>query len=92
MGWIFYSLLAAILWAIVNVTDKYTMTKLVNNPIIPVFVLGVVGLLVVGVVYCTHGMEHFTSFNLALAFLAGLFYVLTMLFITLLLNMKKYPK
>lgn len=80
MIWITFSLLAAMLWAVVNVTDKYTMSKLVQEPLIPIVVLGLVGLamaLVIGYVY------HFplmSPWHLLLAFLAGAFYVLTTYF------------
>ena len=80
MIWIFYSLLAAFLWAIVNVTDKYTMSKLVDSPLVPILILSTVGLFVAVVVFYFHGFTPFTLPNLVLAFLAGLFYVLTMLF------------
>lgn len=92
MGWIFYSFLAAILWAIVNVTDKYTMVKLVSSPVIPVLILGVVGLLTAGGVYFAHGVELFSPLNSALAFLAGLFYILTMLFYFLALKSEEVSK
>ncbi len=92
MGWVFYSLLAATLWAIVNVTDKYTMGKLVDNPMIPLLILGFVGLLAAGAVYCVHGIVFLSPFDSTLAFLAGLFYVLTMLFYYLALKYEEVSK
>ena len=80
MTWVFYSLLAAMLWAIVNVTDKYTMDKLVTNPMIPVLILGLVQLITAVSIYCFYGYAFVTSIDLTLAFLAGLFYVATMFF------------
>ncbi|MCX7114514.1 MAG: EamA family transporter [Gammaproteobacteria bacterium] len=80
MLWITFSLLAAMLWALVNVIDKYTMTKLVDQPVVPVLVLGGVGLLAALVIYGMHGLTLFSPFNMLLTFLAGLFYVLTMYF------------
>jgi drug/metabolite transporter (DMT)-like permease len=80
MIWISYSLLAAMLWAIVNVIDRYTMVKLVREPLIPLLLLGVVGLLATGIIYCIHGLATFTFSDLILALLTGTFYVLTMFF------------
>lgn len=92
MLWIFYSLLAAMFWAIVNVTDKYTMAKLVDKPIIPLMVLALVGVVVAVVIYFLHGFASFTPFHLMLVFLAGLFYVLAMLFYYLALKHEEVSK
>jgi bacterial/archaeal transporter family protein len=92
MAWVFYSLLAAMLWAIVNVTDKYTMSKLVETPIVPLLILAIMGLFVAGMINGIYSFESLTLFNLGLVFLAGLFYVLTMLFYYLALKHEEVSK
>lgn len=80
MLWISFSLLAAMLWATVNVIDKYTMSKLVQQPLIPVLILGIVGLFSVFGVYCVIDFPLLSLTNLTLSFMAGGCYVLTMYF------------
>lgn len=78
MSYIYYSLLAAMLWAIGNVTDKYTMAKLIDTPMLPLLILSLIGLISAGTVYYFHGISVFATTDLIVAFLAGLFYLLTM--------------
>jgi drug/metabolite transporter (DMT)-like permease len=92
MGWIFFSLLAALLWAIVNVIDKYTMSKLVESPLIPLLISGILGLFVAGGIWSVHGIETLSYLNLILAVLAGSFYVLTMYFYYLALQHEEVSK
>jgi transporter family protein len=80
MLWMIFSLLAAMLWAIVNVTDKYTMTKLVDNPLLPVLILGLVGLLSCLVIEGVYGLPLLSSLFFLMALGAGTFYILTMYF------------
>lgn len=92
MGWIFYSLLAAFLWATVNVVDKYTMSKLVESPLVPLLLLGIIGLFASGSIWCLKGVKPLSHYNLSLALLAGLFYILTMLFYYLALKHEEVSK
>ena len=43
--WIALSLLAAGIWAVVNITDKYVISKNAVKPAIPVFILSIIGLM-----------------------------------------------
>jgi drug/metabolite transporter (DMT)-like permease len=80
MLWMTFSLLAATLWAIVNVTDKYTMTKLVDNPLLPVLILGLVGLLSSLVINNIYTLPLLSPVLFSMAVGAGAFYILTMYF------------
>ena len=80
MSWILFSILAAIVWAIVNTVDKYILTKLVRKPVIPLMILGVIGLFASFFVYLFHGFSYLSYFNIALAFVAGIFYIMAILF------------
>lgn len=78
--WIIFSILAALTWAVVNIIDKYILTKWVRKPIVPVMILGVVGLLASFLVYLFHGFSTLSYLNIALAFIAGIFYILANVF------------
>lgn len=79
MTWIIFSILAALVWAVVNTADKFVLTKLVKNPIIPVMIMGLVGLLIGAVIYFTRGFSELSYFNIFLALIAAFFYVLTIM-------------
>lgn len=80
MLWVILSILAALTWAIVNTVDKYVLTKWVRKPIVPVMILGVVGLLASILVYLFHGFSQLSYFNIFLSFIAGIFYILMSIF------------
>lgn len=80
MSWILFSILAAIVWAIVNVIDKYILSKLVSKPIVPVMILGVIGLVASLVVFSTKGFGQLSPINSLLALVAGILFVLMTFF------------
>jgi len=80
MSWILFSILSAAIWAIVNTVDKYVLTKLVRKPVIPLMILGIIGLISSFSVYLFHGFSYLSYFNIALAFAAGILYVIGVLF------------
>ena len=78
--WAIFSILAALCWAIVNIVDKYILTKWVRNPLIPVIILGIIGLIASIIVYFIYGFSYLSYFNIFLAFIAGIFYLLMAVF------------
>ena len=76
MLWTLLSITVALIWAVVSIIDKYVLLKLVKNPLIPAMVLGVVGLLATVIIYLFQGFQPLSFFNIALAFLAGIFIAL----------------
>ncbi len=79
MTWILFSILAALVWAIVNTADKFVLTKIVKKPIVPVMIMGLIGFAIGVVVYFIHGFSELSSFNIFLALMAAIFYVLTIM-------------
>ena len=73
MSWILFSILAALVWGVVNLVDKYILTKWIKKPIVPVMVLGVIGLTASFAVYFIKGFAALSYFNLFLALIAGIF-------------------
>ena len=80
MSWILFSILAALTWAVVNTVDKYILTKWVRNPIVPVMILGVVGLIASILVYIFHGFYYLSIQNIVLALIVGVLFVLICFF------------
>lgn len=80
MSWILFSVLAALTWAVVNTVDKYILTKYVRKPIIPVMILGVIGLIASFLIYLFRGFADLSYSNMFLCFLAGIFYILMSIF------------
>ncbi len=76
MSWISFSVLAAFIWAIVNTVDKYVLTKWVRKPIVPIMILGIIGLIASLFIFLIHGFSYLSYLNITLAFIAGIFYIL----------------
>lgn len=76
MLWVILSILAALCWAVVNLVDKYVLTKWVRKPIVPVMIFGIVCLFASLFIYLFRGFSELSYFNIFLAFVAGVFYIL----------------
>jgi len=76
MSWIFLSILAALIWSVVNIFDKYILSKLVEKPIVPVIVMGIIGLIASAAIFVTLGFQPLSAVNILLAILAGILYAL----------------
>lgn len=76
MLWVILSILSALVWALVNVVDKYVLEKWIRKPIVPVMMLGIVGLIAALLVYFIRGYSPLSLFNIILALIAGAFYFL----------------
>ena len=75
MSWIALSILAAFLWAASNIVDKYLLGKLVRNALLPVIVLGIVGLAASALVFFIQGFDSLSLPHAALAIFAGVMYI-----------------
>lgn len=80
MSWILFAILATVTWAIVNIIDKYILTKLIREPVIPIMVGGIISLLVAVFVYFIRGYSELSLSNIFLALIAGAFYIGMILF------------
>lgn len=80
MSWILFSILAALIWALVSIVDKYILTKWIKKPITPVIILGIISLLASILIYLFHGFSALSFINIVLAFVAGVFYILMTIF------------
>ena len=76
MLWALFSILAALTWSIVNIIDKYVLTKWVRRPIVPVMILGIIGLIASVIVYFIRGFSTLSLLNISWAFIAGFFYII----------------
>ncbi len=75
MSWMLFSILAAMCWSIVNVADKFIITKLIRKPVVPVIILGSLGLISSLVIYFVNGFSQLSPFNTLLALIAGALYI-----------------
>lgn len=78
--WILFSILTALFWASGNIIDKFIFTRWVIKPIVPVIAGGAIGLFASLIIYFTQGFVGLSNINILLAILAGIFYVLSILF------------
>lgn len=69
MNWLFYSLLAAVLWAFVNVIDKLTVEKYIKQPIIYLIFGGIASVFPAAFTLIVLGIEniHFWAITLAIS-------------------------
>ncbi len=73
MSWVIYALLAAFLYSLVSIMDKFIITKWIKNPFVPPIAFGIAGLLASAAVYFFHGFSSLSIFNIGLAVLSGFF-------------------
>ncbi len=71
-SWVLLSLLAAFVWAIVNVIDKVTVTSLVTSPLVALVFLGIIGLVAALGFFAVNGFTA-VSYTEALLLFAGAF-------------------
>lgn len=69
--WIFFSILAALCWAIVYIIDKCVLTKWARSPFIPMVMLGIVGLISSIVIFYVHGFSFLPKFYIFLTLITG---------------------
>jgi bacterial/archaeal transporter family protein len=77
--WAVFSILAAFLWAVSNVIDKYVFSKLVSKPIIPMIISGFVALAIGLFVLLFHGFGNLNFWQLLLVLIAGAVYIFMLL-------------
>ena len=80
MSWILFSILAAFIWAIVNTVDKYVLTKWVRKPIIPVMIMGIIGLIAAFIIFLINGFSYLSPGHIGFGLLAGIFYIVANIF------------
>ena len=78
--WALFSILAALSWAISDIIDKFVLTKWVKTPMVPVIILGFVGLIASIGIYFIYGFSSLSYFNIFLALVAGIFNALMVVF------------
>lgn len=78
--WVIFSILAALCWTIVNIVDKYVLTKWVKQPFVVIIIFEFIGLLAGIIVYFSRGLSPLSNFNIFLAILTGIFYLLMAIF------------
>ncbi len=78
MSWVLLSILAAFVFALANIIDKFLLTKWIKEPLILVLILSAVGLLIGLSVYLFHGFSFLSGFNIAMALIAGVIYMFGM--------------
>jgi len=79
MSWIMFSIFSAAIFAVVNIIDKYILSKLVKEPVVPLMISGIIGFFV-GILYLSYRFTALSFQNILLVFVAAIFYVLTILF------------
>jgi len=77
-GWITFALMAAFFWGASNVVDKQVMVKYVKNPIVGIFVHGIVGVIFALIVVTIFSLQVNSWYSLA-GFLGGVIYPLGVL-------------
>src|SRR5438132_8589048 len=79
MSWILLSVLAAFVWALCNVTDKYLFSKSIKDPVLGIILFGLVGIVFSAIVFLTKGFGQISLNNILIALLNGLIYLLASL-------------
>jgi len=79
MLWVYLTLLAVALWAVVNIIDKYVISKRLSEPVVYPIITGFVGLIAAIAVFLFHGVV-FPAMNiLIVSLLLGILLVIAMI-------------
>lgn len=70
--WAVYSILAALIYAVSNVIDKYIIEKLIKNPILPTIIYGIASMLAAIVVFFLLGKPSLALGNVLWSFSIGI--------------------
>lgn len=77
MAWILLSILSAFLWAVTNIVDKFVFTKWIKQPALPLFIIGIVGLVGSILIYLVRGFQDLSLFHIFLAIISGILYFIS---------------
>ena len=80
MIWALLAVLAAFIWGIVNIIDKYLVDKLVRKTENIIIILGIVGIISGLAIFLARGFSPIYSSGIALALAAGIFQMLGNIF------------
>lgn len=80
MSWILFSILASLVFAAVNIVDKFILTKWLKTPIIPIIAQGIIGFAASLFIYFTFGFSELSYGFVFLAAISGIFNILTIFF------------
>lgn len=72
MDWVLLSILAAMVFAIVNIIDKYVLTKWVKKPVVLLIVYIIFGIIASVIIFLIHGFYLLSNINIFLAFISGI--------------------
>lgn len=72
MSWVLFSILAALIWAIKGILDKFMLANYIKKPIVPVLILGMFDLAAIALIFLVNGLDPLSPQNLGLAFVGGL--------------------
>lgn len=72
--WAILSISAALLWSVVNIIDKYVLSKWIREPLVVIIIISFIGLIASGGVYFIYEFQPISYFNILLALLAGVFH------------------
>jgi len=77
MSWVLFSVLAALIWSISSIIDKFVLSKWVRNPNVPVIFTSVIGLIGALFIYLLHGFSPLSYLNIGLAFISGASFIIS---------------
>jgi drug/metabolite transporter (DMT)-like permease len=92
MLWAVLAVFAALIWAIVNIVDKFIVTKWFRNPLIPVLFFGLFGFFATLTIFFVLGFSYLSPINIILALLAGVFHTVTYLFYFMALKLEEVSR
>ena len=79
-SWAAFALLAALLWSLSTVIDKFVLGKLVKNPVIPTLFVGALGVVVSVAIYVAQGWQRMPIEGVLWALASGVLFFLGVLF------------
>ncbi len=92
MLWAILAILSALMWALVNIVDKFVLTKWIKQPFVPLIFFSIVGFVIGTMIYIFQGFSYLSYLNIFLSVLTGGFYVIVMYFYFKALNIEEVSR
>lgn len=90
--WIILAVIAAFIFAICNVVDKFVLTKWVRQPFVPVIIMAFIGLIAGLIVPAFHHLGYLSAVGILLSFVAGIMFILGSVFYFKALQMEEVSR
>ncbi len=76
MTWVYFSIAAALIWAVVNIVDKYILTKWIKSPLVMTANVAVTSIIISVLIFAFRPSSRISTTDILFSLAAGVLYIL----------------